>query len=226
MRFKYLDILLGLFVAVFLISNVVAVKIFQIGPLSFAGGVILFPFAYIFGDIFTEVYGYKRTRRIIWIGFLANFLMAAIFIVVSKLPPAPGWPYQKAYEVILGWVPRIVLASLLAYWVGEFLNSFVLAKMKIFTKGRWLWTRTIGSTIIGELVDTIVFVLIAFIGKLPASLLVNVVLFTYLFKVAVEVIFTPITYLIVGFLKKKEGIDTFDHRTKFNPFLLKDTDYQ
>jgi len=226
MRFKYLDILIGVFVTVLLVSNVVAVKIFKLGPFSFAGGTILFPLAYIFGDVFTEVYGYKRTRRIIWTGFLANILMAVVFIVVGKLPAASGWQHQSAYEAILGWVPRIVIASIIAYWLGEFSNSFVLAKMKIWTKGKWLWTRTIGSTIVGELVDTIVFCLIAFWARIPTSLLITVIISNYLLKVLVEVVFTPLTYLIVGFLKKQEGVDTYDYDTNFTPFHLKDTDYQ
>jgi len=220
MRFKYFDILVGIFVAVLLISNVVAVKIVKVSSFSFAGGTLLFPLAYIFGDIFTEVYGYKRTRRIIWTGFGANILMAIVFIVIGKLPAASGWVNQAAYDAILGWVPRIVLASILAYWVGEFINSFVLAKMKIWTQGKWLWTRTIGSTVFGELLDTIIFVLIAFWGVLPSALIFSVVVSNYILKVGVEIIFTPITYWIVRFLKRKEGIDTYDYKTKFTPFSL------
>ncbi|HRY76588.1 MAG TPA: queuosine precursor transporter [Candidatus Paceibacterota bacterium] len=220
MRFKYFDILVGIFVAVLLISNVVAVKIVKVSSFSFAGGTLLFPLAYIFGDIFTEVYGYKRTRRIIWTGFGANILMAIVFIVIGKLPAASGWVNQAAYDAILGWVPRIVLASILAYWVGEFINSFVLAKMKIWTQGKWLWTRTIGSTVFGELLDTIIFVLIAFWGALPSALIFSVVVSNYILKVGVEIIFTPITYWIVRFLKRKEGIDTYDYKTKFTPFSL------
>ena len=206
--------------AVLLISNVVAVKIVKVSSFSFAGGTLLFPLAYIFGDIFTEVYGYKRTRRIIWTGFGANILMAIVFIVIGKLPAASGWVNQAAYDAILGWVPRIVLASILAYWVGEFINSFVLAKMKIWTQGKWLWTRTIGSTVFGELLDTIIFVLIAFWGVLPSALIFSVVVSNYILKVGVEIIFTPITYWIVRFLKRKEGIDTYDYKTKFTPFSL------
>ena len=206
--------------AVLLISNVVAVKIVKVSSFSFAGGTLLFPLAYIFGDIFTEVYGYKRTRRIIWTGFGANILMAIVFIVIGKLPAASGWVNQAAYDAILGWVPRIVLASILAYWVGEFINSFVLAKMKIWTQGKWLWTRTIGSTVFGELLDTIIFVLIAFWGALPSALIFSVVVSNYILKVGVEIIFTPITYWIVRFLKRKEGIDTYDYKTKFTPFSL------
>jgi len=217
---RYYDIILGLFVAVLLISNVVSAKIVKLGPFTFDGGTILFPLAYIFGDILTEVYGYKRGRRIIWLGFFANILMATIFIIVGKLPPAADWGNQAAYDAILGWVPRIVIGSLIAYWAGEFSNSFVLAKMKILTKGKWLFTRTIGSTIVGEAVDTILFCLIAFFGQIPGALLLTVILSNYIFKVGVEVIFTPITYAIVGFLKRKEKIDVYDHGTNFNPFKL------
>jgi queuosine precursor transporter len=217
---KYYDIILSLFIAVLLISNVVSAKIVQLGTFTFDGGTILFPLAYIFGDILTEVYGYKKSRRIIWLGFFANLLMAVIFIVVGKLPAASDWLNQGAYDVILGWVPRIVIASLIAYWAGEFTNSFVLAKIKILTKGKWLFTRTIGSTLVGQIVDTGLFCLIAFYGQLSTSLLLTVIISNYIFKVSVEVIFTPATYAIVGFLKKKEKIDVYDNNTSFNPFKL------
>lgn len=219
---RYYDIILGIFIAVLLISNVTSAKIIQLGPFTFDGGTILFPLAYIFGDILTEVYGYKKSRRIIWLGFFANILMAVVFILVGKLTPAAGWENQAAYEAILGWVPRIVIASLIAYWAGEFTNSIVLAKMKILTKGKWLFTRTIGSTIVGQIVDTGLFCLIAFWGQMTSSLLLAVIISNYIFKVSVEIIFTPITYAIVGFLKKKEKIDVYDYGTNFNPFLLKE----
>lgn len=219
---RYYDIILGIFIAVLLISNVTSAKIIQLGPFTFDGGTILFPLAYIFGDILTEVYGYKKSRRIIWLGFFANILMAVVFILVGKLTPAAGWENQTAYEAILGWVPRIVIASLIAYWAGEFTNSIVLAKMKILTKGKWLFTRTIGSTIVGQIVDTGIFCLIAFWGQMPSSLLLAVIISNYIFKVSVEIIFTPITYAIVGFLKKKEKIDVYDYGTNFNPFLIKE----
>jgi hypothetical protein len=216
--FKYFDIILGLFVAVLLISNVASAKILKLGPFTFDGGTILFPLSYIFGDILTEVYGYKKSRRVIWTGFFAAFLMSVVFIIVGKLPSAPGWLNQDAYDKILGLTPRIVVASLLAYFSGEFSNSFTLAKMKIWTKGRWLWTRTIGSTVVGEGVDTLLFVIIAFAGVLPTSLLVTVIISNYIFKVGFETVFTPVTYAVVGFLKKKEEVDTYDYGTNFNPF--------
>ena len=181
---------------------------------------MLFPLSYIFGDILTEVYGYRRSRGVIWLGFFMALLMSIIFIVVGKLPSAAGWDNQAAYDAILGLTPRIVCASLIAYFFGEFSNSFILAKMKILTKGKWLWTRTIGSTIVGELVDSTIFILIAFTGILPNSLLVTLIVSNYLFKTGVEVLFTPITYKVVGFLKKKESEDYYDVDTNFNPFII------
>lgn len=220
-RYKCYDIILGLFVAVLLISNVASSKILELGPFTFDGGTILFPISYIFGDILTEVYGYRNSRRVIWTGFFAAFLMSITFIVVGKLPPAPGWANQDAYDKILGLTPRIVAASLLAYFSGEFSNSYTLAKMKIWTGGRWLWTRTIGSTVVGEGVDTLLFVMIAFYGILPGNLLLTVIISNYVFKVGFEAAFTPLTYLVVGFLKRVEGLDTYDYDTNFNPFAVK-----
>lgn len=220
-QFKYLDIITVFFVAFLLISNVVASKILVLGPLSIDGGGLLFPLTYIFGDILTEVYGYKRTRKAIWMGFGANLLMAAMFMLVGILPPAPDWPNQDAYMAILGQSSRIVLASVTAYFIGEFINSFILAKMKILTKGKFLWTRTIGSTIFGEAFDTFVFMIIAFWGVLPYELFIAVGISGYLLKVAIEVLFTPFTYLIINFLKKKENEDYYDYKTDFNPFAVK-----
>ncbi|MCX8015730.1 MAG: queuosine precursor transporter [Patescibacteria group bacterium] len=225
MNFKYFDFLLVLFILVLLVSNVVSAKILRFGPFTFDGGTILFPLAYILGDIFTEVYGYKRMRRVIWLGFGTNILMALIFMIVAKLPPAEGWENQKAYEAILGWVPRIVLASIVAYWIGEFVNSFILAKMKIFTKGRYLWSRTISSTLVAEFLDSLIFCLIAFFGKIPLGLLLTIIISNYIFKVSVEILFTPLTYLAANFLKKKEKVDTFDIGTHFSPFKIKDFNY-
>jgi queuosine precursor transporter len=220
-QYKYYDIILGLFVAVLLISNVASSKILKLGPFTFDGGTILFPISYIFGDILTEVYGYRNSRRVIWTGFFAALLMSLTFIAVGKLPPASGWENQDAYEKILGLTPRIVMASLVAYFSGEFSNSYTLAKMKILTKGKWLWSRTIGSTIIGEGVDTLLFVTIAFYGVLPNELLMTVIISNYVFKVGFEAAFTPLTYLVVRFLKRAEEVDTYDHGTNFNPFALK-----
>ncbi len=219
--YKHLDTITALFVAVLIISNIASTKILDLGIFTFDGGTILFPLSYIFGDILTEVYGYKRSRKVIWLGFFSIFLMSAIFMIVGALPPAKGWENQDAYNKILGLTPRIVTASLIAFFAGEFSNSFVLAKMKIFTNGKWLWSRTIGSTIVGEFVDTLLFVLIAFLGVLPRDLLISVIISNYVFKTGVETVFTPITYLIVNFLKKAESEDYYDKKTNFSPFALK-----
>src|SRR3989344_5692268 len=219
--FKYYSVISTFFVATLMISNVVATKLFSLGPLIFTGGILIFPITYIFGDILTEVYGYSRSRKIIWTGFIALIFMSFIFWIVGLLPPAPTWQNQEAYLSILGFVPRIVLASIIGYWAGSFANSFVLAKMKLLTKGKYLWTRTIGSTIVGEGVDTALFVSIAFYGVISGEILFLAILSGYAFKVAYEIIATPITYKIVGFLKKAESTDYYDYNTKFTPFKLK-----
>lgn len=220
-QFKYLDVITVFFVASLLISNVVAAKILMLGPLAIDGGGILFPLTYIFGDILTEVYGFKRARKVIWMGLSANLLMAAMFMLIGILPPAPDWPNQDAYMAILGQSSRIVLASVTAYFFGEFVNSVVLAKLKVMTRGKWLWSRTISSTVIGQSVDTTVFMIIAFWGVLPTDLFMLVGISGYLLKVAIEVLFTPFTYLIINFLKKKENEDYYDTKTNFNPFAVK-----
>jgi uncharacterized integral membrane protein (TIGR00697 family) len=218
--YKYLDYITGIFVAVLLISNTASVKILNLGWFAFDGGTILFPLAYIFGDILTEVYGYRRSRRVIWTGFFSIILMAAVYAIVGYLPAAEGWGMQDAYISILGIVPRIVLASIIAYFAGEFSNSYILAKMKVWMNGKYLWMRTISSTIVGEGVDTALFVLIAFAGTMPTSLLIAIIVSNYIFKVGVEVLFTPITYAIVNFLKRKEHEDYYDKNTNFNPFAV------
>ena len=218
--YRYFDLIMAIFVAVLLISNVASSKILDLGPFTFDGGTILFPISYIFGDILTEVYGYSRSRRVIWIGFGCAVLMAVVLGIVGALPPAPGWEHQKAYLVILGQTPRIVVASLLAYFAGEFSNSYTLAKMKVLTQGRWLWTRTIGSTIVGEGVDTLLFVLIAFYGRYTPSLLVSIIISNYFFKTGFEALVTPLTYLVVNTLKRVENEDYYDVDTDFNPFRV------
>jgi hypothetical protein len=219
--FRHLNAITALFVAVLLISNVASSKMVQFGPFAFDGGTLLFPLSYIFGDILTEVYGYKRSRGVIWLGFAAALLMSVTFIVVGKLPPAGDWPNQAAYDAILGLTPRIVLASLVAYLAGEFSNSFILAKMKIWTKGRHLWARTIGPTVVGEFIDSAIFVTIAFFGTVPGALLVTIIVSNYIFKTLVEVVLTPATYRVVAFLKKSEHEDYYDRDTDFNPFTVK-----
>ncbi|RJP78528.1 MAG: VUT family protein [Candidatus Zixiibacteriota bacterium] len=217
----YLEIITGLFVAVVIISNIASTKILQMGPFTFDGGTILFPISYIFGDVLTEVYGYRTSRRVIWTGFLSALVLSGVLWIVGLLPPAPGWEAQEAYRTILMTTPRIAVASLIAFSAGEFSNAYVLARMKLLTRGRWLWTRTIGSTIVGQGVDTALFCLIAFLGVLPAELLGAVILSNYVFKVGVEVLATPLTYRVVGFLKSREGLDAWDERTDFNPFTMK-----
>ena len=216
--YRYFELVMAVFVAVLLISNTASAKILLLGPFTFDGGTILFPISYIFGDILTEVYGYRRSRRVIWTGFFCAGLMALVFFIVGALPPAPGWDAQEAYMAILGVTPRIVLGSLIAYFCGEFSNSYVLAKMKIWTRGRWLWTRTVASTIVGEGVDTLLFVMIAFYGLWPLPLLGSVLLSNYVFKVGLEATATPVTYWITNFLKRVENEDYYDYHTDFNPF--------
>lgn len=218
--YRHIDLITAAFVAVLLISNIASTKILVIGPLTFDGGTILFPLAYIFGDVLTEVYGYRRARRVIWTGFFWIAAAVLVFAIVDALPPAEGWELQESFSAILGQTPRIVLGSLIAYFAGEFSNSYILARLKIATRGRWLWTRTIGSTLVGQAVDTALFLVVAFWGVLPPELLLTVFISNYVFKVGIEALFTPITYAVVNFLKRAEGEDYFDHNTDFNPFAL------
>jgi queuosine precursor transporter len=217
-EFRYYDLLVHIFVVLLLISNLVGQKITALGPVRVGGAQLLFPLTYIFGDVFTEVYGYGASRRAIWIGFFASGLLSLMCVFMVWLPPAPGWHNQEAYRTVFYQVPRMVAASLIAYWCGEFANSFVLAKMKLWTGGKYLWTRTVGSTVVGQAVDTIVFMTLAFGGQLTPELIVSLIVWGYLFKVAYEVLATPLTYKIVNFLKSHEGVDTFDRATNFNPF--------
>ena len=218
---KYFLYIAILFVAILMISNTVATKLFQLGPFFFTGAIMIFPISYIFSDILTEVYGYRASRKIIWAGFASIIVMSIVYYLVQLLPPAPFWPNQQAYEVILGLVPRIVLGSIVGYFAGEFSNSYVLSKLKIWTKGKHLWARTISSTIIGEGVDTILFGTIAFVGTIPWNTLILVIISSYIAKVLIEILFTPITYIIVKKLKHLEGIDVYDYGVDYNPFRLK-----
>lgn len=216
--YKHLDTLILIFVVVLLVSNLVAQKICRIGPLTLSGAELLFPITYIFGDIFTEVYGYAASRRAIWLGFFASALLSLMGAIVVALPPAAGWKNQAAFATVFGFIPRLVAASLIAYWAGEFTNSYVMAKMKLLTGGKWLWTRTVGSTVTGQAVDTTAVVLIAFWGHAPGRTLFALIVSAYLAKVIYEVVATPLTYAIVGWLKRSEQADVFDARTSFNPF--------
>jgi uncharacterized integral membrane protein (TIGR00697 family) len=219
-RYRYLDALTIGFVVVLLVSNLVGPKICKIGPLLISGAEFLFPITYICGDVFTEVYGYAASRRAIWLGFFGMGLLALIGQLAVELPPAPTWHDQQAFATVFGLVPRFAIASLIAYWAGEFTNSYTLARLKLLTGGRFLWTRTIGSTISGQFVDTVVIILIAFWGVESPSRLVIMIASSYGIKVAYETLATPLTYLVVGWLKRAEGIDVFDRGTDFNPFAL------
>lgn len=223
--FRYYDLVMAAFVAILLLSNVIGASkpsYIALGGTqwSFGAGVLFFPVSYIIGDVLTEVYGYARARRVIWTGFAALAFMAVMAWVVVALPPAAGWPGQEAYEFVFGNSWRIVIASMAAFWAGEFANSFVLAKMKIWTEGRALWMRTIGSTAVGQGLDSLIFYPLAFWGLAgwPVELLWQVVLSQWLIKTLWEAVLTPVTYLVVGALKRREGIDVFDTETDFSPF--------
>jgi queuosine precursor transporter len=217
-NFRYYDILVHIFVVVLLISNLVGPKICAIGPFRISGAQLLFPITYIFGDVFTEVYGYSGSRRAIWIGFFASGLMALMGFITVHIPPAPEWPNQHAFELVFNFVPRMVAASLVAFWCGEFANSYTLAKMKLLTKGRWLWTRTVGSTVVGQAVDTTIVMFLAFGGSESTMLILRLIISGYLGKVVYEVVATPLTYAVVNFLKRSEGVDVYDIQTDFSPF--------
>lgn len=208
------------FVTCLITANIIIVKQISIGGLVLPAAIIIFPLSYILGDILTEVYGYQQARRVIWLGFVCN-LVAVVAIWIGKLlPPAPVFEAQGAYERILGSTPRFLIASFVAYLAGEFANSFVLAKMKVRTRGRWLWMRTIGSTLLGQGVDTFIVLSIAFLGVLPLPVLGSMILSHWLTKTIYEALATPFTYLIVGQLKKKEGLDVYDYATNFNPLRI------
>src|ERR1700730_2801337 len=225
--FRYYDLLVHVFVVILLISNLVGQKICAIPLFTFhgkeivanvSGAQLLFPITYIVGDIFTEVYGYGASRRAIWLGFFASLILMLMGLFVVWVPPAPDWPNQKAFEAIFYIVPRFIAASLIAFWLGEFTNSYTLAKMKLWTNGKWLWTRTVGSTITGQLVDTTTVILIAFGGRESWSTIGSLIFWGYWFKVIYEAAATPITYWVVNNLKRAEGIDVYDRGTNFNPF--------
>jgi queuosine precursor transporter len=223
--YRYYDFVMAAFVTVLICSNLIGpAKIVQIdGWPAFGAGVLFFPISYVFGDILTEVYGYARARRVIWAGFAGLAFASLMAAVVVALPPAPFWENQQAYEIAFGQAPRIAAASMLAYFCGEFVNSFVLAKMKILTAGKWLWARTIGSTIVGEAVDSALFYPLAFYnsGIIPNDKLPAIMLAQFVLKVSVEVLFTPVTYKIVGALKRAESEDYYDRNTDFTPFSLR-----
>jgi uncharacterized integral membrane protein (TIGR00697 family) len=225
-RFRYFDFVMAAFVAILLLSNVIgAGKIASVnlpghGSWPFGAGILFFPLSYVIGDVLTEVYGFARARRCIWAGFVALIFMAIMSWIVVALPAHSSWHGQEAYEAIFGQVPRIVLASIIAFWAGEFVNSVVLARMKVWTAGRHLWTRTIGSTVAGQGVDSMFFYPIAFFGVLDSATLLKLMLTQWLLKVSWEALLTPVTYAVVGFLKRREGFDVYDEKTEFTPFSV------
>ena len=228
-HFRYYDYVMAAFVTVLLLSNVLGagkravVDLPVIGLWPFGAGILFFPVSYIIGDVLTEVYGYGRARRCIWVGFVATLFMALMSFVVVALPPASDWDGQAAYEAVFGQVPRIVFASITAFWVGEFANSFVMARMKLWTNGKYLWTRTIGSTIVGQGFDSLIFYPLAFYGApgWPTEQIMLVMLSQFILKTSWEALLTPVTYAVVGALKRREGVDVFDRGTDFSPFRTK-----
>jgi uncharacterized integral membrane protein (TIGR00697 family) len=223
-RFRSFDLVMAAFVTILLLSNVLGagkvavLAIPGLGEWPFGAGILFFPVSYVLGDILTEVYGYAHARRCIWAGFGALLFMAFMAYVVVALPPAADWQGQAAYEQVFGQVPRIVLASIAAFWAGEFANSYVLARMKVWTKGRHLWSRTIGSTVIGQSIDSLIFYPLAFYGVWETETLLQVLVIQFALKVAWEVLLTPVTYALVGWLKRREGVDVYDTATNFTPF--------
>lgn len=217
-QYKYLDALTTAFVVILLVSNLVAQKVCQIGPFAVSGAILLFPITYIFGDVFTEVYGFAASRRAIWLGFFGTALLYLMGTLTIALPPAPEWHNQHAFAAVFGFIPRILAASLVAFWAGEFANSYTMARLKLLTEGRMLWTRTIGSTVIGQAVDTTIVVLLTYIGVVPLKTIGNMIATGYLLKVGYEVLATPLTYAVISWLKRAEGADAFDRHESFNPF--------
>ncbi len=216
---RYYDFFLGAFVTILLLSNLIgAAKLSSVGGFTFGAGILFFPLGYVLGDVLTEVYGYARARRCVWAGFVAMLFMALMSWVVVALPPAPGWPDQAAYEAVFGNTWRIVFASLVAFWAGELANSFVLSKMKLMTQGRHLWMRTIGSTVVGQGVDSLLFYPLAFLGTWTHAQVATVMVTNWMMKVAWEAILTPVTYAVVAFVKRREGLDIYDAGTNFTPF--------
>lgn len=221
-HFRYYDLVMAAFVAILLLSNIIgASKLATIEGVTFGAGILFFPLSYVIGDVLTEVYGYARARRVIWTGFAALVFMAVMSWVVVAMPPADGWDGQAAYESVFGNAWRIVLASVTAFWAGEFVNSYVLARMKLWTRGKHLWTRTIGSTVFGQAFDSLLFYPIAFLGIWSTEQVVTVMITNWLMKVAWEAALTPVTYAVVGTLKRREGVDIFDEGTDFTPFRAK-----
>jgi len=217
-RYKYLDALTTAFVVILLVSNLVAQKVCQIGPFAVTAAILLFPVTYIFGDVFTEVYGFAASRRAIWLGFFGTALLYLMGTLTIAIPAAPEWHNQQAFAAVFGFIPRILAASLIAFWAGEFANSYTMARLKLLTEGRMLWTRTIGSTVVGQAIDTTIVVLLTYAGIVPFRTIGNMIATGYLLKVGYEVLATPLTYGVISWLKRAEGADAFDRHETFNPF--------
>jgi len=213
-------ILTCIFITCLLISNIVAGRLIYLGGMTLTADLFLFPVIYIFGDVLTEVYGFRKARLTIWLGFAANLIMALLFMFIITLPYPDFWTQNEAYNTVLGFTPRLVIASLIAYFTGEFSNSIIMSKMKVLTRGRYLWTRTIGSTMVGEGIDTFIFMSIAFAGIYPMGIFINMVLVQYIWKVGYEVLATPFTYIFINWLKRKEDQDAFDYNVNYNPFKI------
>lgn len=226
-RLRYYDYCMVAFSVILICSNLIGaskvsvVELPFVGPMAFGSAVLFFPLSYVLGDVLTEVYGYARARRVVWVGFFASIYAAAMAAAVVAMPPAPGWQGQETIATVFGQAPRIFTASILAFWCGEFANAYVMAFMKVLTAGRHLWTRTIGSTVVGQAVDSLIFYPLAFLGVWDTHLVVTVMISNYLLKVGWEAVLTPVTYKIVGFMKRREGIDVFDVGTDFTPFRTK-----
>lgn len=214
-------LVVAVFITTLIAANITSVKLIGVWGLVLPAGIVIFPISYIVGDVLTEVYGYARARRVIWLGFFCNLLTVGVIWLGQVIPPASFWDGQAAYERILGYAPRLLCASFLAYLAGEFVNAYVMAKMKIATRGRWLWMRTIASTLLGQGVDSLVFITVAFAGTMPIGVLVLAIVTQWLVKSAYEALATPVTYIVVGFLKNREGVDVYDHDTHFSPLLFR-----
>ncbi|MBN1220536.1 MAG: queuosine precursor transporter [Anaerolineae bacterium] len=217
---KWFVLVAAIFVTCLMTANIIAVKLMSIAGFILPAAVIIFPLSYIVGDVLTEVYGYRQARQVIWLGFLCNLIAVVAIWLGGLLPPAPFWQGQEAYQIILGSTPRLLFASFIAYLAGEFSNAFVLAKLKIATQGRWLWLRTISSTLVGQGLDSLVFITVAFVGIIPLGGLVSAIVTQWLAKSLYEAVVTPLTYVVVNFLKRQEGLDVYDYETRFNPLLV------
>jgi uncharacterized integral membrane protein (TIGR00697 family) len=217
---KWFVLVTAIFITCLITANIIAVKLIDLAGFILPAAIIIFPLSYIVGDILTEVYGYRQARQVIWLGFLCNLITVVAIWLGGLLPAASFWGDQAAYDTILGYTPRLLAASFIAYLVGEFSNAFVLAKLKIATQGRWLWTRTIGSTLVGQGLDSLVFITLAFIGTIPLTGLVSTIVTQWLAKSLYETVVTPLTYGVVNFLKRQEGLDVYDYETRFNPLLV------